>query len=136
MFRHNQMSEINFRIVATPSVKSSVWFHPPSSVLELKYQSKSNRFHVSLTSIFTVCNISLSCQNKSNSSSYIFGGVASKSQKKSLSKRVRKAFELYFGCKIEDRDEVLATEIAAAHVHGLWQVCWKLPTYQWLLLFC
>jgi hypothetical protein len=57
-------------------------------------------------SILLVCNMSRSCQNKPNSFSYICGEVELKSQRKPLPQLVRKAYELYFGCKVGDQDEV------------------------------
>jgi hypothetical protein len=136
--RHNKnVGDKNFRlIIYREPVSQTFSLIPPSSSPPVsKYQNKSSSFHVSLRSIFNVCIISLSFQNKSNKYSYIFGEVALKSQRKPLSKRVRKIFEFYCGCEIEDRDGVLASKITAAHVQGLWQVGYYLPKYQWLWLF-
>jgi hypothetical protein len=46
--------------------------------------------------------MSRSYQNKLNSFCYICGEMVLKSQRNALSKLVRKAYELYFGCKIGD----------------------------------
>jgi hypothetical protein len=65
--------------------------------------------------------MSHSCQNKPNSFYYICGEVVLKWQRKTLSQPVRKAYELYFGCKVRDQDKVSALKITAAHGQGLWQ---------------
>ena len=86
-----------------PSFSKPVWFHPPYWVL---YQCKSNSFPGCLESIFLVFHMSRSYQNKPNSFCYICSEVVWKSQRKPLSKLVRKAYELYFGCKIGDQEKV------------------------------
>jgi hypothetical protein len=73
---------------------------------------------VCFKNIFLVPNISCACQN---SFCYICGEVVLKSQRKPLSQLVRKAYELYFGCKVGDQDKIWALKITAAHVQGLWQ---------------
>jgi hypothetical protein len=99
----------------------------PSIPSAVQYQCKSNSFPVCLKSVFLVRNMSLSCQNKSNSFCYICSEVVLKSQRKSLSELVRKAYELYFGCEVGD-DKLGRRRFARAHVQGLWQVCCKVPT--------
>ena len=65
-----------------------------------------DNFLVCFKSIFLVCNMSHSCQHKLNSFCHICGEVVLKSQRKPLSKLMRRAYDLYFGSKIRDQDVV------------------------------
>jgi hypothetical protein len=62
--------------------------------------------------------MSRSCQN---TFCYICSEVVLKLQRKPLSQHVRKAYELYFGCKVGEEDKILAPRFAAALVQELWQ---------------
>ena len=44
------------------------------------------------------------CINKANNFCYISGEVTFSSQKRSITAVVRKAYYLYFGCKVGDQD--------------------------------
>lgn len=63
-----------------------------------------------------MCSMSHSCQNKLNSFCYIYGEVVLKSQRNPLSNPVRKAYELYFDCKVGDEGK---GGFAVALVEGL-----------------
>jgi hypothetical protein len=43
------------------------------------------------------------------------------SSRKPLPKLARKAYELYFGCKVGNKERFWCRELVAAHVQGLWQ---------------
>jgi hypothetical protein len=58
--------------------------------------------------------MSRSCQNKPNSFCYICGEVVLKSERRPLSQFVRKAYELYFGCKVGDQDKVWVPKICCS----------------------
>jgi hypothetical protein len=50
-------------------------------------------------------------RNKPDNFCYIFQGLTVKAQRKPLSPLVRKAYEIYFGCKVGDTDKVWAPKI-------------------------
>jgi hypothetical protein len=83
-----------------------------------------------------VCNMSHSCQNKPNSFCYVCGEVVLKSQKKP---HCQNFWEKLTNCIMNERSEIKiksgCQRHAAAHVQGLWQVGWKVPTNLCLLLF-
>ena len=68
-------------------------------------------FLVCMRSIFLVINKSHSCQNKLQIFCYISSRVVFKLQRKPLPKLMRKAFELYFGYKVGDQDQVWVPSI-------------------------
>jgi len=49
--------------------------------------------------------MSRKCRNSSDSFCYICGEFTTKAQKKDISPLVKKAYELYFGCKVGDQDK-------------------------------
>ena len=55
-----------------------------------------------------------SCQKKLNSFCYVCGEVVLKSQRKPLSKQLRKVYEPYFGGKIRDKDKFWAPRICCS----------------------
>jgi len=75
---------------------------PVSQNLSLIPYCKSNSSHVFLE-YSLVCIISHSF--------YLYGEMVLKSQRSPLSKPVRKAYELYFGCKVGDEGKVLGLRI-------------------------
>ena len=111
IFWRDQKSVVNCCIIIghSPVFQNLFDSTPPYWV---SHQCKSNSFPVCLERIFLVFNMSCSYQNKPNSFCYICSEVVWKSQRKPLSKLVRKAYELYFGCKIGDQDKVWAPKIS------------------------
>ena len=112
--------------VAAPSLKTSVWFHPPSWVL---YPCKSNRSPMYLKSTCLVCNMLCCCQNKLNSFCYICGEVVLKitpPPKKKTHTHSQNSWEKLMKCILTVRSEIKIKfgrgGFAAAHVQGLWQV--------------
>ena len=99
--RRVQMSVTNCCMIGD-LISQNLSLIAPSIPSAVQYQCKSNSFPVCLKSVSLVRNMSLSCQNKSNSFCYVCSEVVLKSQRKSLSELVRKAYELYFGCEVGD----------------------------------
>lgn len=54
------------------------------------------------------------CKNKPNSFCYICGEFTLKAQQRNITPVVRKAYELYFGCRIGDQDKAWAPHISCA----------------------
>ena len=100
------------------SLKTSVWFHPQSWAL---YQCKCNIFPVCLRRIFLVCNMFCSCKNKLSSFCFICSKAVLKSQRKPLSKLIRKTYELYFGSKVRDQHKVWALLICCSSCSRTWE---------------
>ena len=59
--------------------------------------------------------MSRKCVNAIDSFCYICGEFTSKTQKVSMTPLVKKAYELYFGCKVGDQDKVWAPHICCKH---------------------
>ena len=54
------------------------------------------------------------CMNKADSFCYICGEITFSSQKRSITAMIRKAYHLYFGCKIGDQDKSWAPHVCCS----------------------
>jgi len=130
-FLHNNMLRTH-----TSKPQSDSTLHPECST------SAKGHFPLCFKSIFLVCNMLHSCQKKLNSFCHICSEVVLKSQKNPLSKLMRRAYELYSGCKIRDQDMVWVLRICCRLVETNTQnnifccsdvVAWASRPLKWLL---
>jgi len=106
------MSVINFcTMICCGPIPQNLSPIPPSILSVVTVQKT---FPVCFKSIFLVCNMSRSCQNRLNSFCHICSKVPLKSQRKPLSKLMRRAYELHFDCKIRDQDMVWVLRICCS----------------------
>lgn len=64
---------------------------------------------------FLSSNMSRKCLNSSDSFCYICGEYTLKSSRATMTPLVKKAYKLYFGCKIGDQDKTWAPHICCVH---------------------
>lgn len=68
-----------------------------------------------------MCNMFCSCKNKLSSFCFICSKAVLKSQRKPLSKLIRKTYELYFGSKVRDQHKVWALLICCSSCSRTWE---------------
>jgi hypothetical protein len=75
--------------------------------------------------------VSCSCQHKLSNFCYICGKVVLESQRKPLSRCMRKACELYTGCKIGDQDKIWVLKMCCSSCSRI-LAGWLKGTHKWM----